>query len=510
MASKDLFDFDVSTLQGFVSDSILHFFSEDNTTPLTSESSTSSTYDDAELDALLLASSNTYENAKKPRLSSASKPTTLRAFAPTKSKEEVERARKCTIPKKTLDDMRYCVGIWNEWRYHREINDGVVIPAIDELDLPDLASFLSHFILEIRKKNGDEFPPNSLHHIVSGLQRHLRFNGKPAIDFFNDSIFADFRMNLDAEMKRLQRKGLGSHKRQAESLSIEEEELLWAKGLLGSATPQALVDTMLFMNGLYFALRSGDEHWQLRFDPCQIELIERTGQRPYLKYTEDISKNRPGGLKGRKTKPKIVTHHANKDNPDRCFVRLFKLYNSLCPPERPLGSFYLQPLTKPRPDCWFTTKPIGHHTLDRTVARLCQQAGIPGYQTNHSLHATTATRLYQAGVDEQLVIEHTGHQSLEGVRSYKRTSEIQKENLSDILNGGTNSSIASSHAEISLVVRPEIDSIPVSSHGHNEKHGGHVVNHTHCSSNTVAMKVIQPPSFNFHSCSVTINYTTQQ
>ena len=68
-------------------------------------------------------------------------------------------------------------------------------------------------------------------------------------------------------MKRLQRKGLGSHKRQAEPLSIEEEELLWAKGLLGSTTPQVLVDTMLFMNGLYFALRSGDEHQQLRFEP---------------------------------------------------------------------------------------------------------------------------------------------------------------------------------------------------------------------------------------------------
>ena len=267
----------------------------------------------------------------------------------------------------------------NEWRYYREISSGTVIPAIDELDLPILASHLSNFILEVRKKNGDEFPPNSLHHIISGLQRHLRFNGKPAVDFFNDTAFADFRMNLDAEMKRLQRKGLGLKKRQAEPLTLEEEELLWNKGLLGSTNPQVLVDTMLFMNGLYFALRSGDEHRQLRFDPCQIELIEQAGQRSYLKYTEDISKNRPGGLKGRKVKPKIVTHHANEENPDRCFVRLFKLYNSLCPAERPSASFYLQPLTNPRPGCWFSTRPIGRNTLDRTVARLCKQAGIPGY-----------------------------------------------------------------------------------------------------------------------------------
>ena len=50
--------------------------------------------------------------------------------------------------------------------------------------------------------------------------------------FFNDTAFADFRMNLDAEMKRLQRKGLRSKKRQAEPLTLEEEELLWNEGLV--------------------------------------------------------------------------------------------------------------------------------------------------------------------------------------------------------------------------------------------------------------------------------------
>ena len=91
-------------------------------------------------------------------------------------------------------------------------------------------------------------------------------------------------------MKRLQKSGLGSHKKRAEPLTIEEEELLWQKGLLGSHSSQALVDTMVVLNGLYFALRSGSEHRQLRSHPCQIQLIEKHEQRPYLEYTEDISK----------------------------------------------------------------------------------------------------------------------------------------------------------------------------------------------------------------------------
>ena len=52
---------------------------------------------------------------------------------------------------------------------------------------------------------------------------------------------------------------------------------------------------------------------------------------------------------------------------------------------------------------------------------------------NHSLWVTAATRLYESGVDEQLVMETTGHCSTEGVRTYKRISAMQREAVSDIL-----------------------------------------------------------------------------
>ena len=125
------------------------------------------------------------------------------------------------------------------------------------------------------------------------------------------------------------------------------------------------------MSGMYFAFRSGAEHRQLRHDPYQIELVERPGERAYLRYTKDVKKkNKAGGLKGRKMKPKVVFHHANEQDPSQCFVNLFKMYNSLCPKGRPKDAFYLQPLPKPSPDCWFSNKPIGYNKLDGTVARL--------------------------------------------------------------------------------------------------------------------------------------------
>ena len=156
--------------------------------------------------------------------------------------------------------------------------------------------------------------------IVSGVINHIRYDlGKPEIDFYKGPGFSNICFSLDAEMKRLQSAGLGSTKKQAEPLTLEEEELLCEKRILGDHNPKTLLNTIMFMNGLYFALRSGAEHRQLRHIPRQIE---KPGERVYLVYREDVSKNHPGGLKGLKHKHKVVVHHANIDNPSGCFARL--------------------------------------------------------------------------------------------------------------------------------------------------------------------------------------------
>ena len=72
-------------------------------------------------------------------------------------------------------------------------------------------------------------------------------------------------------MKCLQALRVGTKKMQAESLTEEKEEkLLWQKGLLGDHSRQALLNTTVFMNSLYFALRSGNEYQDLHFLPCHI------------------------------------------------------------------------------------------------------------------------------------------------------------------------------------------------------------------------------------------------
>ena len=104
----------------------------------------------------------------------------------------------------------------------------------------------------------------------------------------------------------------------------------------------------------------------------------------------------------------------------------------MCPKQRPAHAFYLQPLKCPRKDLVLYNGG-GFNELSKVVGRLCNDGGLFGYYTNHSLRATAASRLYARRVDEQLIMERTGHSSVAGVRSYKRTTSEQKENVSDLM-----------------------------------------------------------------------------
>ena len=119
---------------------------------------------------------------------------------------------------------------------------------------------------------------------------------KPIGRLHKEDVFANFRKTLDGEMKRIRSTGAGTKKNKAEPITPEEEENLWSSKTLGDHSPTSLLNTIFYMCGLYFALRSGQEHWQLSYRPCQIQVVEHTGERL---YSEDTSKNNQGGLKGR-------------------------------------------------------------------------------------------------------------------------------------------------------------------------------------------------------------------
>ncbi|KAL5016718.1 hypothetical protein ScPMuIL_006307 [Solemya velum] len=141
-------------------------------------------------------------------------------------------------------------------------------------------------------------------------------------------------------------------------------------------TPQLLLDTLVYLLGLNFALRAGNDHKNLRWTNPQLSLVSSKTGEESLRYTEDISKTNQGGLKSRKIKRKVVFAFPNTTEPRRCLIRCYKLDVQHCPQRKP-DAFYLRPLTKPKGDVWFTSTPVGINTLRDTVGRLCAKAGLP-------------------------------------------------------------------------------------------------------------------------------------
>ena len=181
------------------------------------------------------------------------------------------------------------------------------------------------------------------------------------------------------------------------------------------------------MIGMSCALRAGKEHQKLRAIPFNSQFewnIDDRG-RHYLKYSEDLgSKNNKGGLKQRKIQPKQVNVYPIPGS-NRCPVMIIMKYFSLLPVQRQCHSFYLQPKKKFTNDCWYLDRAVGINKLQGMVREVCDNAGFPGFYTNHSLRATATTRMYHSGIDEQIIQEVTGHRSV-AVREYKRTCDDQK------------------------------------------------------------------------------------
>ncbi len=93
---------------------------------------------------------------------------------------------------------------------------------------------------------------------------------------------------------------------------------------------------------------------------------------------------------------------------------------SLLPPNGKLQALYKFSMSMNRvtPSTWYTDKPLGVNSLKKVIKSIAEQAGLMGRFSNYSLCATTATQLYQGGVDEQTIKEVTGHKS-DAMQMYK-------------------------------------------------------------------------------------------
>ncbi len=91
----------------------------------------------------------------------------------------------------------------------------------------------------------------------------------------------------------------------------------------------------------------------------------------------------------------------------------FEKYIGLLPSDCKNPSLYKYPLgrSKQTASQWYSDRLVGINSLKKVVKSLAAKGNLKGKFMNHSLHMTCATRMFNVGVDEQLIKNYTGHKS---------------------------------------------------------------------------------------------------
>ena len=139
--------------------------------------------------------------------------------------------------------------------------------------------------------------------------------------------------------------------------------------------------------------------------PADLQIYN---EQVYYKYVEFVSKNTQHRFKDTNASNKEVKVYAIPGS-SRCLVKLLDKYLEKLPLDAQY--VYMRPLdkipTSPKKP-WYTKQRVGYNTLKGFIPKLFATSGLEGLHTNHSLRATSITRMFKADVPEKIIAEKSG------------------------------------------------------------------------------------------------------
>nr|XP_018669699.1 uncharacterized protein KIAA1958-like [Ciona intestinalis] len=254
------------------------------------------------------------------------------------------------IPERTKKQNRWAFNVWREWARKRNLvaNHSEDVPLdVGKASEEELDKWLAKFVKEIRRKDGNPYPPHTLMQIVMGIQRYLRQQaGRPSICILDRSnpAYHHFRLVLDERIKELTSDGISAyHKSSRRSFpssklgsaqpQFPDESMLWETGVIGTDTALGLLNAVFYYNTVTFGIRTVDEHWHLKLSHY---VIGNRGQQSQMFVEFLPSRDSVYTVRGSTKDKRVYAEHGNS----RCIVKIFQKYMSLLPSD---GPFYRHP-----------------------------------------------------------------------------------------------------------------------------------------------------------------------
>ena len=208
----------------------------------------------------------------------------------------------------------------------------------------------------------------------AALDRHLRSKNYPK-SIVRDTEFLSSRKVLEGKARKLRELGMGKRPNKAQSLTREEEEILWENGQLGDKTPRSLINTVWWLLTMHFGLRGRQEHHDMKVEDFSFQKDD--GGVEFVTFSEGLTKTRGGGLR---VKPRLATPKMFATGENRCPVAFLKKYLNKRPEElKTIGPVYLSVIDKPQ-----TSVCYKHHKqhYENNERKLTSERCLPRQKAN--------------------------------------------------------------------------------------------------------------------------------
>lgn len=173
---------------------------------------------------------------------------------PVFSSEDISELKTVAINKNTSHSTKQWLAVFNSWRESRHLEINIVNMAPADLD-----KVLGQFYAEVKRKDGDDYEPESLKIMQSAIERHLKENDYP-VSIVRGREFHNSQEILNAKAISLREQGKGKRPNKSQPLNHDEESTLWTNGQLGDTNGRVLTNTNFKNLTEQLGLRGRQEH----------------------------------------------------------------------------------------------------------------------------------------------------------------------------------------------------------------------------------------------------------
>lgn len=297
-------------------------------------------------------------------------------------------------------------------------------PDFENMDDAQIAESLRRFYGGVRPKKGEDYSKTALINMRYGIQRFLQSPpNHRSLSLTKDPIFLQANKVLEGKIALLKKAGKDktTHK---EAINVDDMRKLYES--LNMSEPTGLQDKVFLDIMLHFGRRGREglsnmtkETFEIRQDPSGVEYVT-INHNEYDKNHKKIE---------HEDKQQIM--FAAPGDP-LCPILSFKKYMSVLNPKQ--TKFWQRPKPQGKGFIWYDNSAIGKNKIAKMLSRMSERAELSMIYTNHSLKATSATVLKEAGVTNKDICSVTGHRNPSSLDSYVRAPNLKRRHeMSNIL-----------------------------------------------------------------------------